>query len=173
MWSSTANFWHHVYSMTILNQVSKSMTLIWYARMVAPTTKMRMAQGRQGFSRRRRGVGCSWEEFWWSRGASSSTAILQWSFGCLYPVGWVSEVFWSCNSLSNKILFIQRLTADYTSPTTTHIGCRSWRAFEVKSLQCTFMVPGIRQRSGWFFPDCICGTFDLNISPRKWEKLIF
>ena len=35
-----------------------------------------------------------------------------------------------------------------TSPTNTHIGCRSCRAFEVKSLQCTFMVPGIRQRSG-------------------------
>ena len=92
-------------------------------------------------------------------------------------IQWVGSrgTFWSCNSLSNKILSVQRLTADYTSPTTTHIGCQSCRAFEVKSLQCTFMVPGIRQRSGWckFFPDCICGTFDLNISPRKWEKLIF
>ena len=74
----------------LVNQVSKSMTLIWYARMVAAMTKTIMAHGRQGFSRRRRGVG--WWEFGWSRAASSSTTILQLdSFGYLYPAeSWVS-----------------------------------------------------------------------------------
>ena len=50
----------------------------------------------------------------------------------------------------------------------TQCPVKKFRAFEVKNLHI-HVVPGIRQRSeeANFLSDCICGTFDLDISPRS------
>ena len=164
------NFLLYVYSLaSCINQVSKSMTLIWYARMVAAMTKTMMAHGRQGFSRNlNSGVG--WFELgWskdassstlgWSRGASSSTTIAQldkYSFGYLYlAVSWENFLVNQKYFLANVSQPITRVALHRVKWVTTRNICqRCSLGIWGQRNSHTCLVPHLSLVDTHILPDC-------------------